>query len=358
MNKIIKITLFFIIAGFIPCKGQVTNRIDSLLNAYYNQGFFNGSVLVAQKGNILFEKGFGYANFEWNIKNTPTTKFCIGSITKPFVSLITIQLISEGKIGLQKSITAYLSDYRKDTGDSITIFNLFTHTSGLPDYTNETGFWTDSVKINYSKDYILHHFCSKDLNFKPNQEFEYSNTGYFILGVIIEKVTDKSFINVLEERILNPLGMSSTGIVHNDSLIHHRANGYIKEKGKIKNAPYIDFDNVFTAGNMYSTVEDLYLFDKALFSSKLLPDSLMAVMFTPYKSDYTLGWGRKEYILENNETIKIITHPGSIKGFKSIFFHILNNDSVIILLDNTYMGEKRFEICERIMEILYNTKIK
>lgn len=358
MNKIIKITLIFIIAGLIPCKGQVTNRIDSLLNTYYNQGFFNGSVLVAQDENILFEKGFGYANFEWNIKNTPTTKFCIGSITKPFVSLITIQLISEGKIELQKPITTYLNDYRKDTGDSITVFNLLTHTSGLPDYTNETGFWTDSVKINYTNDYILHHFCSKDLNFKPSQEFEYSNTGYFILGMIIEKVTGKSFRNVLEERILNPSGMLNTGMNDPDSVLLKRASGYIKENDQIKNAPYIDFDNLFTAGSMYSTVEDLYLFDKALFNSKLLPDSLMAVMFTPYKNDYALGWGTKEYKLENNETINIIAHPGSIKGFKSIFFHILNNDSVIILLDNTYMGEKRFEICERIMEILYNTKIK
>lgn len=358
MNRTIKITLFFIIAGFIPCKGQVANRIDSLLNAYYNQGFFNGSVLVAQEEKILFEKGFGYANFEWNIKNTPTTKFCIGSITKPFVSLIIIQLVSEGKVELQKPITAYLSDYRKDTGDSITIFNLLTHTSGLPDYTNETGFWTDSVKINYTKDYILHHFCSKDLNFKTGQEFEYSNTGYFILGMIIEKVTGKTFRNVLEERILNPLGMLNTGIVCYDSLTLQRASGYIKENNQIKNAPYIDFDNVFTAGNMYTTVEDLYLFDKALFGSKLLSDSLKAIMLTFFKNDYALGWGRKEYILENNETIKIITHPGSIKGFKSIFFHILNNDSIIILLDNTYMGEKRFEICERIIEILYNTKIK
>lgn len=358
MNKIIKITLFFIIAGFIPCKGQVANRIDSLLNAYYNQGFFNGSVLVAQQGNIVFEKGFGYANFEWNTKNTPTTKFYIGSITKPFVSLIIIQLVSEGKIELQKPITTYLTDYRKDTGDSITIFNLLTHTSGLPDYTNEIGFWTDSVKNNYPKDYILHHFCSKNLNFKSGQEFEYSNTGYFILGMIIEKVTGKSFKNVLEERILNPSEMLNTGIICNDSLIPQRASGYIKENSQIKNAPYIDFDNVFTAGNMYSTVEDLYLFDKALFGSKLLPDSLKAIMFTPFKNAYALGWGTKEYKLDNNETINIITHPGSIKGFKSIFFHILNNNSIIILLDNTYMGEKKFEICERIMEILNKTKIK
>lgn len=358
MNKIIKIIFFFIITGFIPCKGQVANRIDSLLNAYYNQGFFNGSVLVAQEEKILFEKGCGYANFEWNIKNTPTTKFCIGSITKAFVSLITLQLVSEGKIELQKPIASYLSDYRKDTGDSITIFHLLTHTSGLPDYTDEIGFWTDSVKNNYTKDYILHHFCSKDLNFRPSQEFEYSNTGYFILGMIIEKVTGKSFRNVLGERILNPTGMLNTGLVCNDSLIFQIASGYIKENNQIKNAPYIDFDNVFTAGSMYSTVEDLYLFDKALFNSKLLPDSLMAVMFTPYKNDYALGWGTKEYKLENNETINIIAHPGSIKGFKSIFFHILNNESVIILLDNTYMSEKRFEICERIMEILYNTKIK
>lgn len=304
MNKIIKITLFFIIAGFFPCKGQVTNRIDSLLNTYYNQGFFNGSVLVAQEGNILFEKGFGYANFEWNIKNTPTTKFCIGSITKSFVSLITIQLVSEGKIELQKPITAYLSDYRKDTGDSITIFNLLTHTSGLPDYTNEIGFWTDSVKKNYTKDYILHHFCSEDLKFKSGQKFEYSNTGYFILGMIIEKVTGKSFRNALEERILNPSEMLNTGIACNDSLIFQKANGYIKENDQIKNAPYFDFDNVFTAGNMYSTIEDLYLFDKALFSSKLLPDSLKAIMFTPFKNGYALGWGTKEYKLENNETIK------------------------------------------------------
>jgi CubicO group peptidase (beta-lactamase class C family) len=358
MYKTIKIGLFLIIAGLIPCKGQYSDKIDSLINDYYKQGYFNGSVLVAQNGEILFEKGFGYANFEWNIKNTPSTKFRIGSLTKPFVSLLIMQLVSEGKMELHKPITAYLPDYRKDIGDSITVFNLLTHTSGLPDYTDGPGFWSDSVKNNYTKDYVLHHFCSKNLEFKPGQKFEYSNTGYFILGLIIEKVTEKSFNTYLREKLLNPLKMENTGIDCSDSVILQRACGYIKATDHLINAPYINFDNIFTAGGMYSTVDDLFLFDKALFGSELLSDSLKSIMFTPYLDEYALGWGTKNYEFVSQKTIKVIAHSGSIKGFKSIFFHIIDNHSVIILLDNTYSGEKRFEICERILGILYNDKLQ
>lgn len=328
------------------------------MNNYYHSGEFNGSILVAKNGETILKKGYGYANFEWSIPNSSKTKFHIGSLTKQFTSMLIMQLIEEQKLDLNAKISNYLPTFNESIADSISIFHLLTHTSGLIDYTGEE-FWGDSVKLFHNRDYILDNYCGRGLKFVPGTQFDYSNAGYFILGVIIETTTGKNFEDVLHERILNPLGMKYTGMFNPSKIVRESATGYLKSNDKLQRAPYLDLRNVFSAGGMYSTVEDLFLWDKALYSETLITSKYKDMLFKPYLNNYGFGWGILDYKLENSgKSIHVVTHKGAVKGYRSILFRITNNQHTIILLDNAYSEGLGFEMCEKIMDILYHENIK
>ena len=203
-----------------------SQKIDALMQQYYDYGQFNGSVLVAEQGKIIYEKGFGMANMEWSIPNQPDTKFRIGSVTKQFTATVILQLIQEGKIKLEGKLTDYLTDYRKDTGDRVTIHQLLNHTSGIPSYTSRPTFFAEDSRDPYSVADFVKKFASGDLEFEPGTKFSYNNSGYFLLGAIIEKVTGRKYEEVLAERIFKPLGMTNSGYDHHATLLPKRASGY------------------------------------------------------------------------------------------------------------------------------------
>ena len=186
-------------------------KIDALIQQYVANRQFNGSVLVAEKGQIIFKKGYGMANMEWNIPNAPDTKFRLGSITKQFTAMLIMQLVEKGKLKLTGKVTDYLPDYPKATGDKITIHHLLTHTSGLSNYTNFPGFFEKQSRNPYTPEVFLKEFMNLPLDFEPGSKFSYSNSGYFLLGVIIEKVTGKSYAEVLKTNILAPAQLQDTG---------------------------------------------------------------------------------------------------------------------------------------------------
>jgi CubicO group peptidase (beta-lactamase class C family) len=165
------------------------NRIDNLVSLYHKYGQFNGSVLVADNGKVLYQKGFGLANMEWTIPNSPDTKFRLGSITKQFTATLILQLVEQGKIKLDGKLTDYLPDYRKDTGDKVTIHNLLSHTSGIPSYTSLPGFFQNVSRNPFTVDDFIKKYASGELEFEPGTKFVYDNSGYFLLGAIVEKVT-------------------------------------------------------------------------------------------------------------------------------------------------------------------------
>lgn len=219
---------------------QNVKQIDGLMKQYYDYGQFNGSILVAEKGKIIYEHGFGMANMEWAIPNQPDTKFRIGSVTKQFTATLILQLVEEGKIKLDGKITDYLTDYRKDTGEKVTIHQLLNHTSGIPSYTDRRNFMAESSRNPYGVADFIKKFASEDLAFEPGSKFSYNNSGYSILGAIIEKVTGKSYEAVLTERIFKPLGMTNSGYDNFAPLIKHRASGYQKTPDGFVNADYLD----------------------------------------------------------------------------------------------------------------------
>lgn len=256
-------------------------RIDSLFNFCYENGMFNGSALVAENGRVIYSKGFGYADFDWNLPNAPNTKFRIGSITKQFTAMLIMQLVEKGKIRLDGHITDYLPNYRKDTGGKVTIHHLLTHTSGIPNYTGLPGFWSDSTRNPYTIEDVVTRFCSGDLEYEPGSMYRYNNSGYYILGYIIEKVTRMPFGKALEENILKPVKMFNTGLEDESKILNKRAVGYVRRGDHFVREPYFFMQNAYSVGAMYSTVEDLYLWDQALYGTSLLSKKYKGPLLLP-----------------------------------------------------------------------------
>ena len=328
-------------------------KIDDLMTLYYDYGQFNGSVLVAEKGSVIYKKGFGLAEMEWNIPNQPDTKFRLGSITKQFTSMLIMQLVEQGKLKVEGKLSDYLPDYRKDTGEKVTIHHLLTHTSGIPSYTGLPRFFQDVSRNPYGVDEFVKKYCSGDLEFEPGSKFAYDNSGYFLLGAIIEKVTGKRYEQVLKERILDPLDMKDTGYDHHETIMKKRASGYERGPTGIINAPYLDMSLPYAAGSMYSTVEDLYIWDQALYSDKLVSPKYKALIFTPFLSNYAYGWVvNKLSPGRSTDAIPAISHGGGINGFNTTIVRLVDDRHLIVLLNNAG-GAKLDEMSRNIAAILY-----
>lgn len=338
---------------------QNVQKIDGLMKQYHDYGQFNGSVLVAEKGKIIYEKGFGMANMEWSIPNQPDTKFRIGSVTKQFTAALILQLVEEGKIKLDGKITDYLPDYRKDTGEKVTIHQLLNHTSGIPSYTNRRDFPTDIMRNPYSVADFVKKFASGDFEFEPGSKFSYNNSGYSILGAIIEKVTGKTYETVLRDRILKPLGMTNSGYDNHSPLIEKRASGYQKTPDGFVNAAYVDMSIPYAAGSMYSTVEDLFKWDQSLYEDKILSAESKRLMFTPGLGNYGYGIRIAEQPMgKSDQKTKIIGHGGAINGFNSLLTRAVEKRQTVIILDNVNLGQYQGKITNSIIGILNGQPIE
>src|SRR5450631_1749173 len=198
--------------------GPAGSRINQIMQAHSAAGDFNGSVLVARDDHILFEQGFGLANMEWNVSNDIRTKFEIGSMTKQFTALLVLQFVNEGKVKLDGHISEYLPYYRKDTGSRVTVSELLSHTSGVPNFLAVPGFLEGPAsRVKYGVEEFVGKYCSGDLRFQPGSKFEYSNSGYFLLGAILEQISGKPYEQLLQERIFTPLGMKDSGYAHSET---------------------------------------------------------------------------------------------------------------------------------------------
>lgn len=334
-----------------------TKKLDELLNKYNEFGQFNGSVLVAEKGKVIYKKGFGMANFEWDIANAANTKHRLGSITKQFTAMLIMQLVVEGKLDLQATVSNYLPEYSKINGDKISIHQLLTHTSGIPNYTSFPTFLKEMSRNPYTTDEMLKLFADLPLSFTPGEKFSYSNSGYIVLGALIEKVTGKTYEQVLQEKIFGPLKMINSGYDHHSAILKNRATGYEINGGKIENSAFIDMSVPYAAGSLYSTVEDLFVWDQALYTEKLLPKKYMNMLFEKYTPAfgqyYGYGWSTgKTQIGTSNDSVNFIGHGGGINGFNTLITRLPDDKSTVILLNNTG-GAPLSAITDAILAIEY-----
>src|SRR5437762_2923257 len=354
--KTLALVLLAVLGFQVSVRAQdKATKIDQLVSLYNKYGQFNGSVLVADNGKIIYKKGFGLANMEWNIPNQPDTKFRLGSITKQFTATLILQLVEQGKVKLDGKLTDYLPDYRKDTGDKVTIHNLLSHTSGIPSYTSLPGFMTNVSRNPYPVDDFIKKYASGDLEFEPGTKFVYDNSGYFLLGAIIEKVTGKPYEQVLKENIFDPLGMKNSGYDHWGTIISQRATGYTRSARGFQTAPYLDMSIPYAAGSLYSTVEDLYLWDQALYGEKILSAKSKELIFKPNLNNYGYGFVMRKVSLQPGKLeVPVIQHNGGINGFSTVIVRMVADKRLIVLLDNTERGQYLDKITLGLMSILYD----
>lgn len=332
-------------------------KIDELMNLHHKFEQFNGAVLVAENGVVIYKKGLGMANMEWDIPNQPNTKFRLGSLTKQFTSMLILQLVEQGKLSLDGKIAEYLPEYPKKSGNKISIHHLLTHSSGIPEYLMIPNFIKEKSRNQYTPTEFISFFKDLPLLFTPGKEFSYSNSGYFLLGVIIEKVSGKSYEQMLQELIFTPLKMKNTGFDHHSTVLKNRASGYVKNGSFYNNAEFIDMSIPFSAGSLYSTVEDLYLWDQALYTNQLISEKSKELLFTPYMptwgGGYGYGWHILEKPLDGGINLKVISHTGGINGFSSLISRNPEQKNLVVLLNNVG-GTDLNNIGLSITNILYN----
>jgi CubicO group peptidase (beta-lactamase class C family) len=343
----------------VPAVAQTrAERIAKLVEGYHQTGKLNGSVLVAEHGKVIYRQGLGEADKSWGIPNTPETRFRIGSVTKQFTATIILQLVDEGALKLDEAIGTYLPDYPKEVGSRVTIHHLLTHTSGIPNYTDDPSFVKDHSRNHYEPSEFAATFSRLPLDFAPGSAWRYSNSGYFVLGVIIEKVTGKPYDQVLRERVLEPLGLKQTGYDGYDGVVEKQAAGYVPmPDGTFQRAPFLDPSIPYSAGMMYSTVDDLLKWDQALSSGAFLRNaSLRERMFTAHMKGYGYGW-RIIDTKAGDHAVKIIEHGGAIPGFHAGFRRMPDDGNAIIVLDNT-SGSHVEELVDGITQLLYDQPAK
>lgn len=321
----------FIIFLFIPIAVQAqtnySESLDKYMQAQASVNQFAGTVIVVNKDKIVYEKAFGKANREWNIDNTIETKFRIGSITKQFTAACILLLEEQGKLSIDDKLNKYIPNYPK--GDSISIQMLLNHTSGIRDYTQLPEFWAYAEQISLAPDSMISLFKNAPYEFSPGTNFHYSNSGYFLLGFIIEKITGQKYGGYLEANIIKKADLKNTGYDRLDSILQYRASGYSKTPFGYANAPHIAMEAPYSSGAIYSTIKDLYKWNKALMSNQVLSASSTKKMTTAYNGQY--GYGLN---IDNFPNHKRYWHNGEIPGFKSAMAYFPTEDIFIAVLSN------------------------
>lgn len=307
---------------------ELEPRIDEYLSACEQVLHFNGAALVAHEGRVLTSRGIGLANFEHQVANTPQTRFRIGSITKSFTALLVLLEVQAGHLALDDPVGKHLQDV-PPAWAPLTIHQLLTHTSGIFNVTDLLEYVTKRPVLGSPKK-LLAMVRDKPLRFPPGEKHEYSNSGYLVLGLLLEKLGGKPYAELVRERICDPLEMRSTGFDFALPLVPHRAQGYSRgQNGKVENAVSVDMRGVHAAGALYSTVEDLVRYDAGLNAGRLLNPELTAQLYTPALNNYAYGW-----VIDSSHGRRLIWHNGGIEGFSANLTRCPETQTVVTVLSN------------------------
>ena len=284
--------------------------MDQVVRASVEAEEFSGSVLVARDGEVLLDRGYGFANREWSIPNDGDTKFRLGSVTKQFTAVAIMVLSERGLVDLDAPVKTYLPD-APAAWDGVTVRHLLTHTSGVPSFTDFDDYEASKTRP-ATVDSLIARFRDRPLDFQPGEGWAYSNSGYVVLTAIVEKTSGKSYTGFVTETLFQPLGMSDSGYDSHAAILPHRASGYTPSAGGIVNADYVDMSIPQGAGALYSTTHDLLKWEQGLFGGRLLSPESLTLLTTPVRNRYAFGLGVTE--AGGNTTI---AHSGGIEGFNT-----------------------------------------
>jgi len=290
---------------------SLSSKIDKTLNLLTKRDAFTGAVLVARNGEVLFSQGYGLADRDQDLPNTPQTKYRLGSITKQFTAMAILMLQAQGKLTVQDPVCRYISEC-PEMWQGITIHQLLTHTSGIPDFTGLPDYEI-TRSMPSSPLQTMARFKDRPMDFKPGEKWSYSNSNYIVLGYIIETASGRSYETFLQKNIFESVQMKNTGYDHNDGSL---ARGYTGFYDHWDNADYVDMTIPYAAGGLYSTIEDLYRWDQVLYTEQLVSRDLLQLMFTPQANIPTTGlsYGYGWVIGEMNNH-QAVSHGGGLEGF-------------------------------------------
>jgi len=331
-----RIALLFVTACVVHAQNDLPARLDAVVSARMAERGFMGAVLVAWDGKVLLEKGYGMANVEWDIPNTPDTKFRLGSITKQFTATAILQLVERGSLALEDSVGKHVPE-APQSWKPITIHHLLNHTSGIPSYTDSPAFAKPGFRRAPLRPLEIA-LLSKDekLLFQPGEGYRYNNTGYVLLGHIIETLSGMRYDAYLREHVFSPLEMNDTGYDWTRPVLKKRADGYgyNRDQKRYTNSDFLDMSLPHAAGSLYSTVRDLYKWHRGLSAGKLLSKGSLEKMFKPERSNYGYGW-----VLEKAKDQVWAGHGGGIFGFSTMILRTVEGDTAIVVLSNVENGE-------------------
>jgi len=327
-----RFTFFAIVLGIAPVLTAQNAPLDKqrmidVIQNYVDNRSFMGDVLVAESDHIVLNAAYGYADLDWSIENTTDVKFRIGSLTKQFTAASILLLQERGKLNVNKPIKTYLPDV-PDAWKMVTVDNLLTHTSGIPNFTGTPGF--DVYKRqSHSPEESVALVQSKSLDFEPGTKFYYSNTNYILLGEIIEHVSGMPYADFLRQNIFIPVGMTDTGVDVNSTILPKRAQGYDSTPEGFRHGDDISMTIPFSAGFLYSTTGDLLKWEQALFAGKVISITSLHSMSTARLGEYGMG-----LFIRTADGHQIITHDGAIEGFESSLTYYPEKQLTIVVLGN------------------------
>lgn len=318
---------------------SLISEMNIYLEAHQSLGWFAGSILVVRNGNPVLAKGYGMANLEHQVPNTPKTRFRIGSITKQFTAAAILQLQDRGYLDVRSPVSTYLPEYPE--GDRITLHHLLTHTAGIPNLT-ELPDISEWMRLPTTLQNLIARFRELPLEFEPGEHYRYSNSGYVLLAQIIEAVSGQPHSTYLREHILAPLGMDDTDYEHSAAVIDKLASGYHFTGERYERAEYIDMAITQGSGGLYSTVEDLARWNQFLFGvnrqgNLVLSESAIATMTFPHVSmgsEYPSLFYGYGLIINAQHGNRYIAHNGGLYGFAASLSHIPETDVTIVVLCN------------------------
>lgn len=312
---------------------ELARYADQLLAATYPADQPGAVALIVRDGRTLLRQGYGLAHLELGVPLQPDMVFAVGSVTKQLTAAAILLLQERGKLSVDDDITKHLPDYPAH-GQKITLEHLLTHTSGIPSYTG-TAEWLARVRDDLSLPQVIDLFKDKPLEFAPGTQWAYNNSGYILLGAVIEKVSGKPYPDFIEHEILAPLGMTRSSYGSFSKIIPRRVQGYERGADGYRNARSISMSTFHAAGALLTTADDLARWEQALFAGRFLSEGSLTRMLTPVRvssglsTKYGYGWGVWDYA-----GTRFVEHAGDIFGFLSQVLYVPSEKLLVILLSN------------------------
>lgn len=325
----------FVFCAFVNLSAQPMHQpFEELIQNTFPEDGPGAAVLVTKGGETIYESAVGFANLELDVAMQSKHVFRIGSITKQFTACAILHLVEEGELSLTEPITKYIPDYPTQ-GHTITIEHLLTHTSGIKSYTN-MGTWTAEVRRkDFSPKALIDLFKDEPMDFAPGEAFSYNNSGYVLLGYIIEQISGQTYAEYLQQTFFEPLGMNNTYYGDAEQLIPNRATGYEKNGDSYQNSPYLSMTQPYAAGSLLSTTQDLHTWYEAVMSGKVISKASLANAHQPYQlndsSPVSYGYG---WFLGNIQGSPMIDHGGGINGFLSASLYLPEEAVFVSVLTN------------------------